>query len=186
MFNLALAVQIFRSANLFKKRPFDQNRKVWGVFLLVGVVMTNPMATLKYLPWNPKHLKRWAGSKKRTGWMGLPRSWMLAIAVLSSSCDGVIKILLKSLYTFEINPVADWFVKYSLVLTGVACFNLLVGLLEAMMHCRPEPDDDDDDDDRASNATCASNVTATGEEQANDDGVPNPAENKYPTEITPV
>ena len=49
VFNLALAVQIFRSANLFKKRPFDQNRKVWGVFLLVGVVMTNPMATLKYL-----------------------------------------------------------------------------------------------------------------------------------------
>ena len=141
--NFLIAVQVFCSAGLFDKRSLDQNRKAWGALLLI-VVLTNPMAMLKYLPWDPRHLKRWAGSNKRTGWMGMPKLWMLVISLLSSSLDGGMKIYLKAVYTFQIKPVAEeWFVKYSLALTAAATFTLLINCLDAVMHLRPESDRDD-------------------------------------------
>ena len=144
VFNFLISVVVFRHdiighENLFDTRAFDQNKRLWAIVFLVGVIL-NPMAMFPYLPWKYMHLKRWDGSRERTGYMGMPEKWMLTWSMLSSFLDGAIKIGLKSIYTFVI--FGDWsaanvFVKVSLVLTGAAVLHLLLDSVTAVMHCRP-------------------------------------------------
>ena len=97
------------------KRSFDQNKTTWGIFFWVAV-FTSPLAMLKYLPWDKKTLKRATGSKTRTGYQGMPKLWMLAVATLSSCIDGGITIWLKMRYTYwiSLNPkVEEWYTQYS-------------------------------------------------------------------------
>ena len=137
-FIFMIYVVFLRRKNLFDTTSFVQNKRLWAFVCLVGVFL-NPMAMFPYLPWKYVHLKRWDGSKERTGYMGMPEKWMLAWSMLSSFLDGAIKIGLKSVYTFVIFgdwSAADVFVKVSLVLTGFAVLKLLLDSLTAMMHCR--------------------------------------------------
>ena len=129
LINLCIAIRVFAKAGkYFKQLPFDRHRKEWAALLFVGVVLANPRCMLKYLPWNPKHLRKWDGTASwinvnKRGWMGMPRVWMMAASVASSTADGLIKILLKCMYQFDyVSPVprGTWFVEYSLALTAFA------------------------------------------------------------------